>query len=473
MGIFNKKKARARAEPTTNVPTGRVSSGSSGSRSFWRRTRSTDLLKELRNIHDEADAIEFMTKKTPDGSMALWNFVRMANQGHQMKFYPISDKKREISIEEVEAEWRDFASRVNVISNAGLDGLIDIFHKNAVLFGNQMCEVEVNKDRTDIVEVHPIDPRTIEWEWEVRNGKKVPIPYQYNDEGRKVDLSKGNVFYVPLDPGGDDPSGTLIMAPALSAIDSQLQVFEDVHAVLHHQGYTRDMYTIELERALTMCPPGTRNNPKELAKWLAEHQSSIANTLQNIEPDSDIVTYDDVKRAESKGGVARSVDFRAINEMTDYQTNNGLKQLGTFMNRHTGKTETYSSVEYLIMTQGIKSLQRGSKRLIENIAKLWLRVKGIQAVPIFTHNVIDYVSELQRMDINLKNAELHATAQLMGWIDGDMAAREVMGTKKSAGEPSENISVSFSNRGGDVFENNDKHSRETRKLGSEQEENTL
>lgn len=465
MGLFSKIKAKSRAEPTTNVPTGRVSSGSSGYRSYFRRSRSTDLLKELRNIHDEADAIEFMTKKTPDGSMGLWNFVRMANQGHQMKFYAIDDKKKEVSMEEVEAEWRDFASRINVISNAGLDGLIDIFHKNAVLYGNQICEVEVNIDRTDIEEVHPIDPRTIEWEWEVRKGKKVPIPYQYSDEGKKVDLSKANVFYVPLDPSGDDPRGTLIMAPALSAIDSQLQVFEDVHAVLHHQGYTRDMYTIELERALTLCPPSVKQNAKELAKWLAEHQANIANTLQNIEPDSDIVTYDDVKRAESKGGVARSVDFRAINEMTDYQTNNGLKQLGTFMNRHTGKTETYSTVEMKIFVQGILSLQRGSKRLVENIAKLWLRLRGIQAIPVFTHNVVDWQSEIDKEEIATSKLNRYAIAVLMGFVDEDTAAREAMGVKNAVGKPSENVRVSFSSGGGKV--DNDKHSGEEKSSDEE------
>ena len=30
-------------------------------------------------------------------------------------------------LRDIEREWRDFASRVNSISNAGLDGLIDIF----------------------------------------------------------------------------------------------------------------------------------------------------------------------------------------------------------------------------------------------------------------------------------------------------------------------------------------------------------
>lgn len=452
MGLFKKIKPRTREEP---VSTGRVSSVDNMPTYLSPyRSRSTDLQKELRSIPDEANAIEFITKKTPDASMSLWNFLRLSNQGHQMKFYSLDNK--EVSISEIEEEWREFAKRINGISNSGLDGLIDIFHKNGITFGNQMCEVEVSKDRKEIVDVYPIDPRTVHWEWEERNGKKVVVPYQYSGT-KKNDLSKGNFFYVPLDPDSNDPKGTLIFAPALQAVDSQLQTFNDVHAVLHHQGYARDFYSINLERALQRCPPATRNDPKKFAEWLVDNQMQIQSQLQNMNPDSDIVAYDDVSRDRGQGGTTRSVDFRAINELTDVQMNNGLKQLSTFTNRHNGKTETYSSVEMKIFVQGIMSLQRGSKRLVESIATLWLRIKGIQAIPVFTHNVVDWQSELDKEEVATSKLNRYAVAQLMRWIDGDTAAQEVMGAKKSVGEPSENIKVSFS-VGGEKTVVNDKHS---------------
>lgn len=446
----------ARKSRDAPVHAGRVSSVNDHYRNALSpyRSRSRDLQKELRSISDEANAIEFISKKTPDASMGLWNFIRLANQGHQMKFYDI--KNSEVELSNLESEWREFASRTNSISNAGLDGLIDIFHKNGVLFGLQMCEVEVNNDRTDIKEVHPIDPRTITWEWEMRNGSKVPVPYQYNGT-EKVDLSKGNVFYVPLDPDGDDPRGTLIMAPALQAVDSQLQVFNDVHAVLHHQGYARDFYSINIERALQTCPAHIKSDATKLTNWLNDHHALVTKTLQGIDPDSDIVSYDDVTRNQGQGSnVSRSVDFRAINELTDVQLNNGLKQLSTFTNRHNGKTETYSSVEMKIFVQGILSLQRGSKRLIESIAKLWLRVKGYQAIPIFTHNVVDWQSEIEKEEVATSKQNRYAIAVLMKWINNDTAAKATMNVKNAVGEPTtDSIRLTFSSGGG--ISGNDKH----------------
>lgn len=248
---------------------------------------------------------------------------------------------------------------------------------------------------------------------------------------------------MPLDPDGNDPRGTLIMAPALPSTDSQLQVFNDVHAVLHHQGYARDFYSISLERALTQCPAHVKNDPKKLAEWLQNHHANVVNNLERIKPDSDIVSFDDVTRESGSTGTSRSVDFRAINEMTDVQTMNGLKQLSTFANRHSGRTETYSSVEMKIYVEGIKSIQRGSKRLMEEVARLWLRLKGIQAIPKFTHNVVDWQSEIDKEEVATSKQQRYAIAQVMGWVDADTAARETMGVKKAIGLPGENVRVSL------------------------------
>ena len=97
------------------------------------------------------------------------------------------------------------------------------------------------------------------------------------------------------------------------------------------------------------------------------------------------------------------------------------------------------------MTQGIKSCQRGSKRLIEEIARLWLRVQGEQAVAKFQHGVVNWQSEEDKQTVALMKQEFYVIAQLMGWISGDKASQEVMGNKGAVGEPNENIRISFNN----------------------------
>jgi len=326
----------SRADPP--IHTGRVADSTSrysGSLSPY-RSRTTDILAELRRIPDEADAVDFLRKKVPDVSMALWNFVRLSNQGHQMQFYDINNREKLLT--ELEGDWRDFASRVNEISNAGLDGLLNILHTSAYLFGNQIIEVEVNDDRTDIVDVHVIDPRTISWELEERNGRKVWIPYQQQAFKGRVSLENANIFSVPTDPDINDPRGNLLLAPALQPTDFQMQVLQDLQAVLHRQGWPRNDIAIDREAVAKTMPAEYKYNALKQLEWYEKIFTQIQKAFQNQKPDSDYIHFDDVTVNMTGGANAnRSLDVRAVTETVDVQILNALKQLGTFANRHPGK----------------------------------------------------------------------------------------------------------------------------------------
>jgi hypothetical protein len=451
----------ARNRDAPSVPTGRVS-GTSSSQTIISpyKSRATEILKELRLIRDERAAIAYLAKHHPDMSFALWNYLRLANQGHTMEFYGVSSRNKGKRQTDIEAEWTTFVSRINAISNDGLDGLINILHKNAILFGAQMCEAAVLPDLSDIEDVYPIDPRTVEWKLEDREGKKVWVPYQYIN-GQKVDLSLGNIFNVPFDPDTNRPDGNLMFAAAVLSIDFQLQAYTDMSAVLRRQGYPRNDVEIDREALLKSAPPAVRSDPVMQKKFLEEYFAWMNKLLSELEPTQDYLHYNDTKiNMAGSGTASRSMDIRAYNEMTDTQTMGGLKTLGIMLNRHTGRTETYGTIELKIMVEGIKSLQRGSKRLIESIAKLWLRVHGYQAVPKFTHNPVDWQSEIDKWTVGIMKQQFYANAQVLEWISADEAAQGAMGKAKSFGQANpESIPIKFDVPGGETL-GNDKHSRD-------------
>lgn len=455
MGLFNKKtKAKTRDEPTTNIPVGRVTTVGNGYSSTLSpyKSRTGDVLKTLRSIQEETTAIEYLKRVNPDVSMAVWNFVRLANQGNEMHFYSPDGKTRRTDLE---SQWREFASRINEISNSGLDGLIDQLHYSSFLLGAMGLEVEVTPDRRDIYDVYPVKPQTIEWELKEIKGRKTWVPYQYI-QTKKVYLDKANAnfFWVPADPDIGDPRGTLNLSPVLQAIDFQMQIFQDLQAVLHHQGYPKNDVSIEVEKLMQICPPHIKNDSVELTKWLNTQITNVRSNLENMAPDSDYVHTSDTTINQNKGANAgRSLDVRAVNELVDTQTLSGLKQMAIFMNRNTGVTESWGTVQFRIYCSGIQSCQRGSKRIIEEISRLWLRVIGEQASPHFSHNTIDWNSEEQRMTVELMKQEFYAVAQLMGWIDENQAAQEVMKVEKAIGKPSPNVRASFSNGGGKIDTN--------------------
>jgi hypothetical protein len=387
--------------------------------------------------------------------MAVWNFMRLSNQGHEMKFYSSSDRNKRLL--DVEARWEEFAARVNAISNAGLDGLIDQFHQSAFMRGAQAAEVEVNSSRTDVVDVYPIIPQTVNWEYGVRNGRQTWIPYQQFMTKVYLDPGNANFFWVPTDPLIDDPRGVLILTPVIQAVDFQMQILQDMQAVLHHQGWPRNDIKILHERMAAMMPPHIRaEGPEKQAEWMDLQCQNISTALSNIEPDSDFIHYDDIEINMSQGASAgRGLDVRAISELIDTQTLSGAKQMAIFMNRNQGVTESWGSIQFRIFCSGIASIQRGSKRMVEEIARLWLRVQGIQAVPKFTHNTIDWESEEQRWKVKILQQQFNVVAQMMGWIDADTAASAAMNVDKAVSNtPSEAVRVSLS-MGGDSLGSKD------------------
>lgn len=458
MGIWNKIFARSKDEPQS-IPTGRhtmVGNGYITTLSPY-NSRTANVLDTLRGIRDEANAIEFLKKVNPDVSMAVWNFVRLANQGNEMHFYSTGKSKSRIVY--LEDKWREFAARINEISNSGLDGLIDQLHLSSFMLGGMAAEAEVTDDRTDIYDVYAVKPQTINWEIGDVNGHKKWKPFQWQI-GKKVylDPQNANFFWIPTDPDIGNPCGTLILSPVLQAIDFQMQILQDMQAVLHHQGYPRNDIEIDLDKILTIVPSHIKNNPEKLRQYLEDEWAWIEKLFQNLNPDDDYIHFNNVRvNMNSGANAARSLDVRAVNELLDVQTLSGTKQMAVFMNRNQGVTESWGTVQFRIFCSGIASCQRGSKRLIEEIARLWCRVNGVQAIPVFKHNTIDWNSEEQRTEVNLLKQKFYAIAVLMGWIDNDTAAREIMGVENATGEPPlDTARLSFGSISNDIVNNTTK-----------------
>jgi len=394
------------------------------------KARVRDVLTRLRACSDDASAIDFLYHYHPDVSKAVQNFLRTANPGHTMIFNGLRGGRKESA----EKKWNEeFAPRVNQISNAGLDGLIDIFHKSAILRGGMGCEAVPFSDLSDIKDVYPFDPAWIYWErqpdydWE---------PYQYRN-GLKVYVRSQNFFYVPTDPDIDDPRGNLMFTPALVAIDNQLQTYADLALVLHKAGYPREDIELLREPLLQTAKEMGMSTAEDIQKFMDDMIHAVHSEYTKLEADSTYVHYDNIKLNTTKGANERGgVDVRPYFEALDPQIMNALGQMGVFQNRTSGITETWGTVQYRIFVQLVESLRRGSKRLVESIAKNWLRVNGIQAIPHLQWTVIDWETDKTRKEVQLLNQEFYWLAQKYGWVDADEAALEVVG-HTAKGERSE------------------------------------
>lgn len=417
IGIFGKKRPAAPTPEPIHV--GRIgTSGVSRTTIPGYKSRTNNLLEELRRTSNVYDAIALICEKHPDANMALTSMLRLANSGHKVEFYG-PDAKRDTG---PDGEWRAFSQRVNGISNSGMDGLIDQFHKSSMQFGGMACETVVRQDMSDIEDVYVILPQSITWEMDKDKG--IFIPYQTIGM-KKVNLLDGNFSWVAHEANVGQPTGSLMFESALQPIDQQLQFFTDIAAVIRRVGYPRNDISINKAAVLAGMPASERNDPIKQKKGLQEYFDFVIQRLDSLGPLSDIVHFDDVVlgNGSAHGDSSRTLDIRAVYEMMDPQVLNGLSCLAILANRPTGVTETWGTVQYKIIVETLKGLQRGSKRLVENVANIWLRVHGYQLVAKFEHNPVDWEAEIAKLDASLKKQQIYRKAEEYGWLSSPDAAR--------------------------------------------------
>ena len=404
--------------------------------------QASALLTELRSKSNVGEQIEVIAAKDPDVSQSVWAFQRLCMQGVNIEIRDLNGTR----IPEAENLFNYQCRFWNKLGEDGLDGIIDNLHKIGLLYNLMIVEVVVDKTKSNTFSgIYIIDPRTIEWKLEERDGEEQWIPYQDQD-GNKVDLTKGNVFWVSINPDISTPVGHYLLESAVPAVDYKLQTIKDSSAVLRRQGYPYNIYTINKERVIGTLPVNQRNDQKIVKEAIRDAVNLASNVAVNREPTQDIVVTDDiVVDRSSSASAGSSIDTRAWFDTIDIQMLNGCKTLGFLMNRASGQTESWGTVQMKIITDMVKSFQNKSKRLIEDIGAIWLQLNGYQGTLKLTHNPLEYQSEKQKWEAQNQKDTHYKNAEDQGWINIDEAAQGALGVDKATGEKTNNNSNSNNN----------------------------
>lgn len=392
-------------------------------------SQTTALLTDLRSRTSIGEQIEIIAARDPDVSQSVWAFQRLCMQGVNIEIKDLQGNR----LPDAELLFEQQCRHWNKLGEDGLDGLIDNLHRIGLLYNVMMIEVVVGGDNT-FSGIYIVDPRTIEWQLEKRDGVEEWIPYQ-DQQGNKVDLTKGNVFWVIANPDITKPNGPYLLESAVPAVDYKLQTIKDSSAVLRRQGYPYNVFSINKERVVNSLPASQRNDKKAVNEAIERAVELASSVAVGREPTQDIVVTDDIEvNRNSNSSAGSSIDTRAWFDTIDIQMLNGCKTLGFLMNRASGQTESWGTVQMKIITDMVKSFQQKSKRLIEDVGAIWLQLNGYQGTFKLTHKPLEYQSEIQKWDAQNKKDEHFKTAEEQGWINIDEAAQGAVGNNKATGE---------------------------------------
>lgn len=361
--------------------------------------------------------------------MALNTYLRLANQGIEVQLKNASTGK---VVKKYDSELRDFCKNIGKNNSCGLDGLVDQLHYSAIARSGMAVEVVVKKDLSGIEEVLIVDPETItNFEW--IEEKKRYAAYQGGINAQKVDLFDGNFFWIPHQPKPSRPDGTLQFEPAIATMTQFYQLIQDSMTILNRIGYPRYKCEIDRKALLESATPAQKSTPEAQARLFNDAFDLVEQQMRNMGMDKDFITFDSNKIEILGGGVNGSgIDVRAWFEIIDTLIVNAFQLTPVLMGRLKSGSYSLGTAEYSIVCDTIDTMRRSSKRMIEEIINLWARVKGYNVRATVTHNPIDWQTELEKLDVELKRMEKARRAEEYQWVSHDEAAQIGIGSEKAS-----------------------------------------
>jgi len=373
------------------------------------------------------DLIDALSDSHPDVSFAIWNFLRIGNCGYTINVYKVNSKERYYRAEKEISKFIRSLKSPNLDrfeKSRALNKVINQLMLSVITRGACAMEVVLDENRESVSYFAPVDPSTIEFR--VEDGRLIP----YQDYGR-VCLDIPTFFYEGLDERIDDPYGRSPILSAIAIILFQLQVLNDVKAVVHSQGYPKMDIEILEEILIQRMPINIRNNEEEKQLWLQERLSEILTMYSDLEPDASYVHFDSVKIGMVGGGSSGKgalIDPQKLMTVIDNLIMSGLKTLSTILGRRsTGNTESFAKLEIKLYIQGVKAIQEVISGVIERALTLVLNMQGIQGDVEFYFNPVEVRTELEQEQFKQIKYLNVAYARDQGWIDQEEAARYAVG----------------------------------------------
>ncbi|WP_306010483.1 phage minor head protein [Bacillus sp. MMSF_3328] len=388
--------------------------------------RTKEVMENLKIIRD----------LNPDASMAIWNFLRLANSGHTLEAVTPNGRPEKATTDLLNS----YAPRVGKLYGGGLDQLINVLLLTAFTQGAIALEVELTEDISDIVDFHAVDPSTLDF---VRNKETGVIELvQVQWDGQYKVLNPETVFYYPIDPDISDPHGRSPILPILQIIFFQIQVLKDLQKVIHHQGYDRFDISIVEEAIMENLPDHIKNSsPEEVQRYVTSYITDVQKQMEELEPDDDFYHTSSIEIKSVGANKNVSMSAQGVIDIINQQVVTALKQLPILLGRNEGTTETHGTVQWQIYVAGIESIQRALKRILEKAYNVVLQVNGRQLQANLEFNQLRVSDRQAEANAEKTETETKIMQRKEGWITNDEAAMEMVGHNAVA-EPEAPVVVS-------------------------------
>lgn len=413
----------------TTIP--KFASGGGGAGGALPRKVQRDMRLDDRSLSGSSieDLVDILIDAHPDMSFALWNFLRLGRGKFTTKVYKVGSDKSDKAGEKLIQQLFQRLEAPNIMQFEPSHSIHKVLNQlllSVVTRGAGALELVLTQDLKNVAFLAPVDPGTITFKFE----QDRYIPYQDTD---KISLDIPTFLYETLDARVDDPYGRSPLLGAINTVMFQMQVLNDIKAVVHNQGYPRFDITILEDVLLQRMPVNIRNNEVAKQKWLNEKLKEIIDMYNNLEVDDTFVHFNSIEigMVGGKGGSGGGslIDPEKLMRAIDGLITAGLKTLSTILGRRsTGNTESFAKMEIKLYLKGVEAMQEVVERIMSRALTLYLNIMGKQGIVEFKFEPVEIRTELEQAQFEQIALQNWAYKRDQGWIDQEMASIGAVGT---------------------------------------------
>ncbi|MFC2150141.1 hypothetical protein ACFLQV_01430 [Calditrichota bacterium] len=296
---------------------------------------------------------------------------------------------------------------------SGLHKLINALYLELFTVGRFCGQAVLTEDGKQVDHFAWIDPDRVVWE----HGEAGWIPFVADEEDNLHRIEPELFFQSVLSTDLTNPAGVepLASIPFVSEIEQQM--LEDMARSSHNSGTPR--FQIKINRP----EQGTHEDSRKYIDRANGYFRSVVAEFQNLEPDQNIFTWQDVEITMMGGG--HDWNWRLNREQVIEDVITGMKLYPWVLGRTHRSTQNWTQSQFDLLMHMTSVYQRCGIDLADWLCNLELRLQDIKAAVRheFARHPDPFLKErLEAEKIRLANIDLKVQR---GYISKDEGAREM------------------------------------------------
>lgn len=324
------------------------------------------------------ELLQVLADLSPDVSRALWDFLRFANPGYEIKVYEPGEKKTDHT--QGQAVVDAFMQRLEE-QHGAVDVLWSRLYINAFLRGAMLMELVLDESASVGIDLAVPDAKLVRFE---RRTDPVRGPYWQvgqSQGGRFVAFDRPTIRYIPVDPFPDSPYGRPMASPALFTTLFALGMMHDLRRVIQQQGWPRIDIAIALDKLESQIPEDIQGDSEAELAFLESVIQQIGDAFADLGPD-DAYVHPDSVTVNRPVGAADAFSLGAVGTITSVLERMAVRSLKTMpltMGITDGVSEANANRQWEINAAGIKAIQHLAENGLSAVLRVMLEAGGIQA----------------------------------------------------------------------------------------------